>query len=79
MKQIELLNDDDLRYFRRKAQEGKVVILELSEEQLLNLNFEYWKGQEKNIFKETEVINWLCNNGIVELEMLKTKQSIVGS
>ncbi|MDY3998250.1 MAG: hypothetical protein SOY73_03965 [Blautia sp.] len=59
MKDMELLTEKDLEYFRKKAEEGQVVILELSKEQLLNLDFSRWMNREVNTIEEVEVMEWL--------------------
>lgn len=59
MKDMQLLTEKDLEYFKKKAEEGSAMILELSEEQLLRLDFSRWVEREPNTIKESEVIEWL--------------------
>lgn len=42
----------DLEYFRKKAEEGDAAILEISEEQLLRLDFSGWVNREIIKIKE---------------------------
>lgn len=52
MENIQLLTEKDLEYFRRKEEEGSAVILEISEEQLLRLDFCSWMNREMITRKE---------------------------
>lgn len=53
MEEMELLTEKDLEYFRKKAEEGAVVILELEEEQILNWDVLNLKILEKEAMKMT--------------------------
>lgn len=53
MEEMELLTEKDLEYFRKKAEEGTVVILELEEEQILNWDILNLKILEKEAMKMT--------------------------
>ncbi|MEE1032442.1 MAG: hypothetical protein U0L12_09920 [Ruminococcus sp.] len=68
MKDMELLTEKDMEYFRKKAKEGQVVILELSEEQLLHLDSEYWMNWKVDTISRVKVADILkilhCNNKI---------------
>ena len=64
MIEIQLLTEKDMEYFRKKAEEGSAVILELTEEQLLRLDFSYWRDREPDTIKEAEIIQWLQENQI---------------
>ena len=48
MKEIQLLTEKDLEYFRKKQEEGSAVILELSDEDLLRLDFEHLENYRIN-------------------------------
>ncbi|WP_373216184.1 hypothetical protein [Ruminococcus sp. 5_1_39BFAA] len=48
MKEIQLLTEKDLEYFRKKQKEGSAVILELSDEDLLRLDFEHLENYRIN-------------------------------
>lgn len=53
MEEMELLTEKDLEYFRKKAEEGAVVILELEEEQILHWDVLNLKILEKEALKMT--------------------------
>lgn len=55
MKEMQLLTEKDLEYFRKKQEEGSTVILEISDEELLRLDFEHWDDYKLNSSIEKSV------------------------
>lgn len=61
MKDMELLNEKDMEYFRRLAEEGKAVILEIAPETLAALDINQFIKETGEIDQE-EVRKWLKEN-----------------
>lgn len=62
MKDMELLTEKDLEYFRKEEEEGRAVILEISEQQLLHLDFSQWLNRKPDEIRKEEVLEWLQKN-----------------
>lgn len=64
MKEIEFLTEKDLPYFRKKAEEGEVAILEIPPKQLLHMDLrELLQGRDAaSEIDPTEVQKWISDN-----------------
>ena len=63
MKEMEYLTERDIEYFRKQAENGEAVIIELDPEVLLRLNLsDIMKPDRAEPLSEEEIKNWLEEN-----------------
>lgn len=64
MKEVEFLTEKDMPYFRKKAEEGEVIILEIPPKELLGLNVTELLQRETagEVIDTTELKEWIKQN-----------------
>ena len=64
MKEVEFLTEKDMPYFRKKAEEGEVIILEIPPKELLGINVTELLQRETagEVIDTTELKEWIGQN-----------------
>jgi len=79
MEGLQLLTEKDLPYFKRMEEEGRAVIIELSIEQLLEMDPGEWLQTATESINEEEVVQWLQENGMIQSEKKLDEESDKGN